>query len=151
MREIIFRGKRIDNGEWVEGDLLQAPFHKNNKLNWQYSIMAQKAWADNYIVIPETVGQYTGLKDKNGIKIFEGDIVQGFIDITETYSEGNIEDGSLCWHDEIVNTIAVKEEVYYDVSAFRLGEFELAYFRTGNIEVIGNVYDNPELLKGGAE
>ena len=78
MREILFKGKRVDNGEWVYGFLV--------KMWGQYHIVDQNNENSAYMIEPESVGQYTGLTDKNGKKIFEGDIVesphgtQGFIE-----------------------------------------------------------------------
>lgn len=120
MREILFRGKRTDNSEWVEGYYLNQRESLTDKKACY--IAANNGYGFNYIsVIPETVGQYTGLHDKNGRKIFEGDIMRNAGNVVEFYG------GDFC-----IN-----------------GDSPLSYW-TGT-EVIGNIYDNPELLEGGNE
>lgn len=129
MREILFRGKRKDNGEWCEGYLSKSrDENKHLKLCIDYE---EKGVMCSSIVIPETIGQYTGLTDKNGKKIFEGDII--CVDDTEN--------------------AAVE---YDETSAFYMAVFDRAESDFGsligqypNVEIIGNIHDNPELLKGG--
>lgn len=122
MREILFRGKRVDKGEWTEGYLFK-------QWNRTFLLWGMTGDIPNMTeVISETVGQYTGLTDKNGEKIFEGDIIRGY------------------W-----NAVFV---VYYDEEycQFR-GKVHEGLHRAldycgfmNKIEVIGNIYDNPELL-----
>ena len=125
MREILFRGKRLDNGGWVEGDGIHYPKSINYQGKCFLDGMLQKAndWLE---VIPETVGQYTGLKDKNGNKIFEGDIVQS----------------------KYGDRLTVKYGVY-EVDAFETFGFNLTTFSedlTGariskEHQIIGNIYE----------
>ena len=136
VRTIIFRGKRIDNGEWVCGFIV--------KMFGTYHIIDKDDENTAYEVIPETVGQHTGLKDKNGKRIFEGDILSiPFEEDRSPYEENSIyyENG----------------EVYFDTERYgwyvRFREYndEISLWEYDNtdIEVISNIYDNPELLKGG--
>lgn len=133
MREILFRGKRVDNDEWVNGVYLPKAKKINACIMWNEddSIMPQMKAID-----PETVGQFTGLTDKNGRKIFEGDI----------YEYNN-----MCWAvklGEFYDT-EVKENFYGwfctggNGECFGLTGRELAY-----INIIGNIHDNPELVGG---
>ena len=138
MREILFRGKRLYNGEWAEGYYAAEPYTKNTYncgyiLENEKDLFAKRAC----IVDSRTVGQFTGLTDKNGKKIFEGDILkiyEGSEDdgykIRKVYSYG----GVLC--------------VDYETSEWDFNA--LAFLDSDNVftfEVIGNIYDNPELLE----
>ena len=169
MREILFRGKRIDNGEWVEGQLL---YFKASVGTEVLALIVESCEWDNSNewfnlgkrakVIPETVGQYTGLEDKNGKRIFEGDIIRyadlydyncylESIDNLEVYD--NIDLGNIWAIDEVVYGIKVGYPAFdlnkHDFETNGLSELSESgqYF----YEVIGNIHDTPELLKGGAE
>lgn len=126
MREILFRGKRKDNGEWVQGYL----YRSSKKLNPFIMLKSEKG--ARYEVNADTVGQYTGLTDKNGTKIFEGDIV----DFSKHPDNG---DYGTVIYDADETAFGIE---YYNI--YRgLGE----NYYPKNIEVIGNIYDNPELLE----
>lgn len=128
MREILFRGKRKDNGEWVYGSLL---CHKG------FSIFDEcfKNWVS---VEGKTVGQYTGLTDNNGEKIFEGDVFEhgGSTFCEPERFEVGYFDASFCHRN------VTKQSKYWN--SFADGEFGLC----GEwCTVIGNIHDNPELLE----
>ena len=128
MREIIFRGKRIDNGEWVKG----SPIFQDGYVLIRFWNSEEFEY-EEYLVDPESVSEYTGLTDKNGTKIFEGDIVKG--------------------KDNLERNLAVGGYIDYGNGSFVIvGEFMTHYrWLDYELEVIGNIHDNPELLKGGDE
>lgn len=137
IRTIIFRGKRKDNGEWIEGYIVKLGRESfsdperygicNKAIPLDGSVVCYNLKIDE--VIPETVGQYTGLTDKNGKKIFEGDIIT-----MQKYGKGK--------H---------KSLVYFKNGKFAVDGSNYAFkdICPINMEIIGNIHDNPELLKGG--
>ena len=132
-REILFHGKRIDNGEWVEGFYIV--LYGDEDLH-----IIVDAHGIYHRVDPETVGRYTGLTDKNGKKIFEGDAVS--TDIARPYNIVEFRDGCFMFNCNDGG------DDYYDIMLPILKEPQTIY-EYG--EVIGNIHDNPELLKGDNE
>ena len=128
MREILFRGK-TEKGEWIEGfyvkDVIETYIYDRYRNTRMQS------------VIPETVGQYTGLTDKNGERVFEGDILEFPDRLVEVFWHAHLG----CWDSNFLK-YTNKEKDRVDMSPCNW-EY--------NSEVIGNIHDNPELLKGGAE
>lgn len=127
MREILFRGKW--GRTWIYGDL-------------QHSSTKETMYIDNYTsfpfqVIPETIGQFTGLTDKNGNKIFEGDIVQ----CVEAFALDKIKKGEcyvVDWFDE---------GAMFEITK-GLDSEDFNHCTELQFKIIGNIHDNPELLKG---
>lgn len=134
MREILFRGKRDENDEWVFGDLIHEPWASCIQLieNDNINIFMQMKFS----VYKETVGQYTGLNVR-GKKIFEGDIVK----VTDKYN----------------NAVVYVVEFYMGAFALKQVGFEYRaqfidfHLRCYDFEILGNIHDNPELLKEGGE
>ena len=151
MREILFRGKRVDNGEWIEGYAVKGNDKKGQMFiakSIGVSFFTGGITADE--VISETVGQYTGLIDKNGKKIFEGDICQVVYLDRRLNSNGKHYDVENVMIEEVVfekGTFCFKI-TFEDIALYRPIGFKtyekqkIKYF-----ELIGNIHDNPELLE----
>ena len=168
MREILFRGKRLDNGDWVQGYYLQ-------NYDGPYICFIKGAYICDAgtltePVFPETVGQFTGLTDKNGTKIFEGDFLKqktttkfaevspfewerygvvrfGYHDWGDKNEAGYASEG---WYIEPLRSVSVKPKNYgvgYIQSGLNQCDILNEYYP---MEVIGNIHDNPELI-GGAD
>nr|DAV04422.1 MAG TPA: YopX protein [Caudoviricetes sp.] len=144
MRSIKFRGKRIDNGMWVDGDLVTTLTPKGSMVTCP-AIHTTNGTIGTFFVHPETVGQFTGLFDKNGKKIYEGDIVKkttksGYPD--EYIAEIVFRDGSFGLKNNsrygLPVCILVKESNWVDGNASGKSTYEY--------EIIGNVYENRNLL-----
>ena len=157
MREVLFRGKCLHNAEWFEGEsLLKCNEHTTIakavtiKVD-EYCILSAIYNSAFHGVYPETVGRYTGLTDKNGKKIFEGDIVKndwcfacGYsvikfgqyksLDMSNEYQQGHL--GFYLEHIHKADKRSVRKDIL---------------FFANKCEIIGNIHDNPELLKEGEQ
>ena len=160
MREILFRAKRVDNGEWVEGyyammgkgNLIRHYIVQNCALTGLFEDPEDNMYFNDVEIDPETLCQYIGLKDKNDTMIFENDIVS-------------------CEHEKSQNGDPVEQYLFTEIIkyrrnyavefintgsnyGYRLRNKSIHFMLTGNvvynhnIKVIGNIFDNPDLLKG---
>lgn len=131
MREILFRAKRIDNGEWVEGQyaFILNPLTESGEPIKHLICNGTNIFNDE--IDPETLCQYTGLKDKNGNRIWENDIIKH--EISDAI-------GTVKWYQE--------DYVGWCVDDTIIDEQQFTDEMWNECEVIGNIFDNPELLKG---
>ena len=135
MREILFRGKRTDNGEWVYGNFVRGCDEK-----YAYIVeFGNKEMCRNYVnVNPDTVGQYTSLTNKNGTKIFEGDVVTApYIDpiFHSVWNEGNLTENAV---------VKYADSMFYIEYVESKQKITLFGLLSGakEAEVIGNIHDN---------
>jgi uncharacterized phage protein (TIGR01671 family) len=139
MRRIKFRGKRTDNGEWVHGNYKQLTVYIDADGNSEEKDFITEPchegfeYENTYPVIPETVGQDTGLKDKNGKEIYEGDIVNCSF---ENRGVG-----------VIGFSLNNQQTMIYENYNCDKPMCDLDYLTAGFCKVIGNIYENPELLE----
>ena len=120
--EILFRGKRIDHDEWVYGGV-----YTEGDTAFILGLFS------SYPVIPETIGQYTGMEDKNGVKIFEGDVLHW--------------DLHWGWYVGYENG-AFRKIPLSNIQRINWRHYPLEQEGLKTWEVIGNIHDNPELLDG---
>ena len=135
MREILFRAKRIDNSEWVEGYFVIGKWYLDEKERYAilpidlcfYPHCEINEWIE---IDPKTLCQFTGMIDKNGKRIWENDIVSGYFN-----------------HKKITGFIKYGSNAVYYIE--REGSYGIHLDNSEDwLEVIGNIFDNPELLKG---
>jgi len=126
MRNIIFRGKRLDNGEWETGSLIISMVCGIKHYHIQREGTAGYLYC--FAVDPDTVGQYTGLKDRYGDRIWEGDLVEHGDEVSEVFFD--------------------TENSCFD---FKSSNDPFAAQFSCDYEILGNIHDNPEFLEGGAK
>lgn len=160
MREILFRGKRVFSQKFVEGSLIrygeyccilpqEGVLHPMDEpyLDPEYGTFDGKADP----VDPETVGQFTGLKDKNGKRIFEGDLLR--LPPKDEWEKSNFAAFEVFWHDNDACDQHIGWQI--DLLHFQGALCGLDYYPirfipkwANRMEIIGNIYDNPELIGG---
>ena len=132
MGEILFRGKRTINGDWVYGDFV----HGNERKSLRDSIFVYDSETqsfNDYEINPSTLGQYTGLTDKNGKRIFEGDIAKVLQGKDKDIAYVGFENGAFMLYPKTGN---IYERTLWEY-----------WYNDWDVEVVGNITDNPELLE----
>ena len=132
MREILFRGKRTINGDWVYGDFVRG----NERKSLRDSIFVYDSETqsfNDYEINPSTLGQYTGLTDKDGKRIFEGDIAKVLQGKDKDIAYVGFENGAFMLYPKTGN---IYERTLWEY-----------WYNDWDVEIIGNITDNPELLE----
>ena len=142
MREILFRGKRLQGGDWVEGYFFKSDINKRARESGKATLIFTPD-CDTFITVPEchnsfmvasdTVGQYTGLTDKNGKRIFEGDIAKVLQGKDKDIAYVGFENGAFMLYPKTGN---IYERTLWEY-----------WYNDWDVEVVGNITDNPELLE----
>lgn len=141
MREILFRGKRTDNGEWVKGFYCMFNGKKHLIYTGYAEVDCGDYYPDAFEVDPFTVGQYTGLTDKYGVKIFDGDIIYRPSEEITPYYLVKSERYKIIFRNGSFAYTDLSGDTYWSIDDCDFG------IGTEDYTIIGNVYDNPELLK----
>ena len=148
MRDYLFRGKQKDNGKWVYWNIYGEICTSKGR---RTRLTRKTPYGEKYfyhiyeikqLIDPETVGQYTGLTDKNGKKVFEGDVIQNKL-FRFVIKYGAYIPSAYC--KEIFKRETIGFYAFDGEREYQLGNY------TKTLEVIGNIHDNPELMKGGEE
>lgn len=136
-REILFRGKRVDTGQWIIGSFipdLRESLYGEKEIDGYIKPFGKTKQERMMVEIDRnTVGQYIGLKDCSGKRIFEGDIVKHYNDSRHPY---NFEIGAISWNGKLCKFVRGSSSWFCEIHS------DCIY------EVIGNIYDSPELLNG---
>lgn len=133
MREILFKAKRRYNGEWVEGSYVKV--EKLNGEGDEHYIVEYAAVGTQYLIDPNTLSQYTGRKDTKGTKIWENSVVK----------QSSV--SPLGWHRERHSKVSFDKEGYWMLTTQYGDGYWIGDFEDEQLEVIGNIFDNPELME----
>ena len=142
MREILSRGKRLQGGDWVEGYFFKSDINKRERESGKATLIftpdcntfiTVPECNNSFMVVSDTVGQYTGLKDKNGKRIFDGDVAKVLQGKDKDISYVGFENGAFMLYPKTGN---IYERTLWEY-----------WYNDWDVEVIGNIHDNPELLE----